>query len=84
MNTTIVYGPGGHDPGMPNNNIIEVIETPDIPTALDGIPLVATLNVVLGIWTLSDAARIAGTTEQALIDEATAWAVASEANNGHD
>lgn len=84
MSTTIVYGPGGYDPSKPNNNIIEVSETQDIQTALDGIPLVATLNVVLGIWTLSDAARIAGTTEQALIDEATAWSVAMEVNNGHD
>lgn len=38
--------------------------------------LVATLNAVLGIWSLQDAANIAQLPEQALIAEAQAWAAA--------
>lgn len=29
MAIEIVYGVGGYDPTKPNNNIIEIIETPD-------------------------------------------------------
>lgn len=29
MVRTVVYGLGGHDETKPNNNIIEIIETPD-------------------------------------------------------
>lgn len=28
----VVYGPGGYDPGMPNDNIIAVEEVEDDPT----------------------------------------------------
>lgn len=46
------------------------------PPPLEGAALVATLNAVLGLWSLQDAANIAQLPEQALIDEAEAWAVA--------
>ena len=46
------------------------------PEPLQGTPLAATLNAVLGIWSLQDAANIAQLPEQALIDEAQAWAAA--------
>lgn len=29
MSQEVVYGIGGHDSSKPNNNIIEIIETPD-------------------------------------------------------
>lgn len=69
------YGPGGFDPSKPNNNIVAEYEVPDPPQQpLEGTALVATLNAVLGIWSLQDAANIAQLPEQALIDEAEAWA----------
>lgn len=43
---------------------------------LEGLPLVAALNAALGIWSLADAASVAGVSEQALVDEVTAWVVA--------
>lgn len=43
---------------------------------LDTFGAMATLNAVLGLWSLQDAANIAQLPEQALIDEAEAWAVA--------
>lgn len=47
-----------------------------------GLPLhdagvTATLNAVLGVWPLADAANAVNLPEQALIDEATAWLVAA-------
>jgi len=44
---------------------------------LNGWQVVATLNAVLGIWTLADAANVAGVTPEHLIAEAQAWAVAA-------
>jgi hypothetical protein len=29
MGKTIVYGFGGYDPSKPDNNIVEIIDTPD-------------------------------------------------------
>lgn len=55
------------------------VEAPDVPQApLSGLAVVATLNAVLGLWSLQDAANIAQLPEQALIDEAQAWAVAGQ------
>lgn len=48
------------------------------PPPLEGTALVATLNAVLGVWSLQDAANIAQLPEQALIDEAQAWAAAQQ------
>ena len=31
----IIYGLGGFDPSKPNNNILEIIETPEEPTTPD-------------------------------------------------
>ena len=53
-------------------------ETPDQPTPLDTLGVIATLNAVLGVWPLDDAARAVGLTPQDLINEAQAWAVAQE------
>lgn len=73
----ITYAKGGFDPTKPNNNIISDEEVPDPPQQpLEGTALVATLNAVLGIWSLQDAATIAELPEEALVAEAEAWAVA--------
>ena len=32
MNRTVTYGVGGYDPSKPNDNIVEIIETPDEET----------------------------------------------------
>jgi hypothetical protein len=37
MSQTIVYGLGGYDPSKPNNNIVEAIELPDEPIAVDPV-----------------------------------------------
>jgi hypothetical protein len=29
MSKTIIYGLGGYDPSKPNDNIVEIIDTPD-------------------------------------------------------
>lgn len=56
-------------------------ETIEVPyPALDRIQVVATLNAVLGVWTLEDASNIAGVPIEHLIAEAQAWAVAGEAS----
>ena len=51
-------------------------ETPDVHTPLDTLGVMATLNAVLGIWSLQDAANAAGLTPDDLIREAQAWAAA--------
>jgi len=81
MATIITYGLGGYDPTKPNNNIVEVVEVPDIQVPLDAVGVVATLNAVLGVWSLSDAANAVGLTEQDLITEAQAWAVGAQNGN---
>lgn len=74
---TIVYGLGGYDSTKPNNNIVEEIEIPNPPQQpLNTTGVIATLNVVLGLWSLQDAANAVGLSEQDLINEAQAWAVA--------
>lgn len=55
-------------------------ETPDIHAPLDPIGVMATLNAVLGIWSLEDAANAAGVTPDDLIREAQAWAAAQVGN----
>jgi hypothetical protein len=54
----------------------EWVEVPYTP--LQGYQVVATLNAVLGMWPLSDAANAAGVEPEHLIAEAQAWAVAKE------
>ena len=61
-----------------NGNLIndEWLNIPYI--ALEGHQVSATLNAVLGVWTLSDAANAAGVEPEHLIAEAEAWAVAQK------
>lgn len=49
--------------------------------ALSGFQLGATLNAVLGVWTLEEAALIAKLPKEHLIAEAQAWAIASGVKN---
>jgi hypothetical protein len=46
------------------------------PQPLDTSGAMATLNAVLGLWTLKDAANVVGLTEQDLVNEALAWGAA--------
>lgn len=48
------------------------------PQPLNETGVIATLNAILGIWTLEDAANVAKVTPQDLINEAQAWWTASE------
>lgn len=65
----------------PNNETFE-FETPDPPQGpLEGLALAATLNAVLEIWALDDAARVAGLPVEVLVNEALAWAVAKDLEN---
>ena len=77
----IHYGAGGYDPTKPNNNIVEIEEHPDSVGAppLDPTGVIATLNVVLGLWPIEDAANAVGLTPADLVAEAEAWAAAQEA-----
>jgi hypothetical protein len=45
---------------------------------LHGWQIAATLNAVLGIWTLEDAAHVAGVEPDHLVAEALAWAAAQQ------
>ena len=49
----------------------------NVPAPLDAEGVTATLNAVLEVWTLTDAARAVHLPEQALVDEANAWAYAA-------
>lgn len=75
---TIRYGLGGFDPSKINNNIVEEYEI-DVPQQpLQGVEVLATLNAVLGIWSLQDAANAVKLTQAELIAEAQAWAAAAQ------
>ena len=76
------YGLGGYDPTKPNNNIVEEVELAE-PTQLplDPTAVIATLNAVLGLWPIEDAANAVGLTPEHLIAEAEAWAAAQEAQS---
>lgn len=75
---TIRYGLGGYDPSKPNNNIVEEYEI-DVPQQpLQGVQIMATLNAVLGIWSLQDAANAVGLLPEDLVAEAQAWAAAAK------
>ena len=73
-----VFGLGGYDTSKPNNNIVEEYETFEPQQPLEGVQIVATLNAVLGIWSLKDAANAVNLTQAELIAEAQAWAVAAK------
>jgi hypothetical protein len=48
---------------------------------LDLAGVAATLNAVLGLWTLTDAANAVGLTPEDLVAEAEAWAMARTEDN---
>jgi hypothetical protein len=52
-------------------------DIPETPHPLDAIGVAATLNAVLGVWSLSDAANAVNLTPNDLIHEAEAWAAAA-------
>jgi hypothetical protein len=53
----------------------EIFEKQQNHVSLDVFGVMATLNAVLGVWSLADAANAVGLTQQDLIAEAQAWAV---------
>jgi len=59
-------------------NVLERREWEEAYPPLTGHQIVATLNAVLGVWPLADAANAAGVEPEHLIAEAEAWAVAQE------
>jgi hypothetical protein len=63
-----------------------IFEQPDPPRpSLDAAGVMATLNAVLGIWPVEDAANSVGLSPDDLIAEAQAWSVAmtyNEVDNG--
>ena len=74
----VVFGLGGFDPSKPDGNIAQIDEHPALEAQpLSDIGVIATLNVVLGLWSLEDAANAANMLPEALIAEAEAWAAAS-------
>ena len=78
MNVT-VYGPGGYNPDLPNNNIVEQYETPDPPPQpLDATGALATLLAVTETVTVTDAANAVGLTPDDLVAEADACAAAAQ------
>ncbi len=81
MSYKVTFGLGGYDPSKPNNNVVEIVEVTDVHNPLDTNGVIATLNAVLGVWSLSDAANVAGVTPDDLIREAQAWAVAQQGDN---
>lgn len=56
--------------------------TPQPHQPLDPAGVVATLNAVLGVWSLTDAANAVRLPEQSLVDEASAWAELAAAAAG--
>jgi hypothetical protein len=81
MTLRTIYGPGGYDPSKPNNNIVDQYEIPDVRSPLDPAGVAATLNAVLGLWPLDDAANAVGLTPEDLVAEAEAWAMARTEDN---
>ena len=64
-----------------STGLIYVGELPDPPRSpLDAHGVAATLNAVLGMWPLDDAANAVGLAPEQLVAEAEAWAVAQEVN----
>jgi len=78
MSKHIVYGPGGYNPQLPNNNIIEQYEVEEVPAPLDATGALATLLAVLEVVPVQDAANAVSLTADDLIAEAEAWAAASQ------
>ena len=62
------------------NGVTHTWETPHTHTPLKTEGVIATLNAVLGLWSVEDAANAVGLTQEELIAEAQAWAVARNNN----
>jgi hypothetical protein len=60
------------------NGVTHTWETPDIHTPLNTVGVIATLNAVLGLWTVEDAANVVGVASADLVAEAQAWAAAQQ------
>lgn len=59
------------------NGVTHTWETPNIHTPLNTEGVIATLNAVLGLWSVDDAANAVRLTPADLIAEAQAWAAGS-------
>jgi hypothetical protein len=57
------------------NGVTYTWETPDVHSPLNTEGVIATLNAVLGLWTVEDAANAVGLTPADLVAEAQAWSV---------
>ena len=57
------------------NGVTHTWETPDVHSPLNTEGVIATLNAVLGLWTVEDAANAVGLTPADLVAEAQAWSV---------
>lgn len=57
------------------NGATHTWETPDTHSALDTAGVQATLNVVLGLWPIEDAANTVGLRPEDLVAEAQSWAL---------
>lgn len=73
-----VFGLGGYDTTKPNNNIVEEYDVNVPQQPLQGVQVLATLNAVLGVWSLQDAANAVRLSPQELVAEAQAWAAAAQ------
>lgn len=56
---------------------------PIVQQPLDSIGVFATLNAVLGVWSLQDAANAAGLDPDQLVAEALAWSIAQGGFSGN-
>ena len=61
-----------------NGNLIEEVLVQRHEDCLDAAGVIATLNAVLGVWTLEDAANAVNLPAERLVAEAEAWQAASE------
>jgi hypothetical protein len=64
-----------------NGTLISETDLPDVRSPLDPAGVAATLNAVLGLWPLEDAANAVGLTPEDLVAEAEAWAMARTEDN---
>ena len=62
-------------------NLLSEEVVPYVHTPLSHNGVFATLNAVLGIWSLQDAANAVGLLPENLVDEAESWAAAMEAQS---
>lgn len=78
MAPTVTYGLGGYDPSKPNNNVVAMNDADWPQEPLNQAGVLATLNAVLGIWSVEDAANAVHLSPADLVAEAEAWAAAGD------